>query len=291
MNTERIASVLDVARMAEASVVVVGCGGSANFVMNLVRCGVRRLKLLDPDTVSDVNMVRQDYLPSQVGQPKVTALSRFLRDINPDLEVESLQADVTTIPEEAWDDLFGRSDLLISTTDSFAAQSMTNRIALKQNVPIIWPGIYAGGKGGEIAFWYRGLPCLRCLVPSRYEAQANADGRSLDPPSDGTTIFDDAYVDAIAGMIAVGLLSRHSFGKYADLVRSLGDRNFLQLKIHPDHRWNGRDIVRERLGIAESNDEFFAFNTVARRDPDRGLPACPDCRRYGQAERPFAVEA
>lgn len=288
MDTTRIDSVIDVPRMREATVIVVGCGGSANLVMNMVRSGVVRLKLCDPDTVSGVNMVRQDYLPADIGVPKVEALARYLSAIEPEVECEAIKGDITQIPEAGWGPRFGGSALIISTTDSFAAQSMTNRVALKLGIPIIWPGIYEGGKGGEIAFWYPGLPCLHCLVPGRYAAQAKAEGRALDPPSEGTTIFDDGYVDAIAGMIAIGLITRDGPGKYAEMVRSLGDRNFLQLKIHPDHRWNGRDVIRERLGISADNDEFFAWNAIARRDPDQLAVACPDCVRFGNVERPFA---
>lgn len=283
MNTVRIEKAIDTALLSGVLVVVIGTGGSANLIMNLVRCGIRRLILLDPDTVSDVNMVRQDYLPADIGEPKVVALERYLEQIEPGIDVTPMQADATTIPESLWAEHFGDASLIISTTDSFAAQSTTNRIALKLGIPAIWPGIYQNGLGGEIAFWYPGLPCYRCLVPGRYEAQerAKAEGRSLDPPSDGTTIFDDGYIDAIAGMLAIGILTREGRGKYADMVRRLSDRNFLQIKIHPDHGWNGRDVIREMLGVPAENDTFFAWNTIARRDPDRGQPPCPDCVRYG----------
>jgi molybdopterin/thiamine biosynthesis adenylyltransferase len=287
MDTTRIASAIDLPRLGKALVVVIGCGGSANLVMNLVRSGVRRLRLCDPDTVSDVNMVRQDYLPADIGQPKVEALAHSLRQIEPEVEVAPHQLDVTQIPEGEWEAIFGEADLLISTTDSFAAQAQANRIALQLGIPALWPGIYRGGLGGEIAFWYAGLPCYRCLVPGRYASQAKAQGRELDPPSDGTTIFDDGYIDAVAGMLAIGLLTRSGTGKYADLVRRLGERNFLQMKLHPDHTWNGRDVVREVLGVPEGSDAFVAWNTAARRDPDRGLPPCPDCVEFGHCAEPL----
>src|SRR5690606_13986887 len=148
-------------------------------------------------------------------------------------DVRPVAADVTQWDDEEAGRLVGDADLLVAATDSFAAQSWANRIALRYRIPAIWSGLYAGGLGGEVVLWRPGLPCYRCLLPGRYRAQerARAEGRRLDPPSDGTTIFDDGYIDTIAGPLAVGLLTER--GKYADLVRALGDRNFLHIKLHP----------------------------------------------------------
>ena len=266
---------------------MIGVGGSANLVTNLVRSGLGKVTLVDPDTVSGLNIVRQDYCPSDVGAFKVGALADAIHRIDPSVKVHPLPRDVTEIPEETWEKLFGTVDLFISTTDCFAAQARTNEMALTLGKPAIWPGIYEGGVGGELVFWQPGLPCYRCLLGKRYEAQAaaNAEGRSLDPPSDGTTIFEDAFIDAIAGMLAVGLLTQGADNRYGCLIEQIGDRNFLQVKLDPDYRLNGRDVVRERLGIAPQIDTFFAWNVAARRDPARGKDYCPDCERFGFGDK------
>ena len=158
---------------------------------------------------------------------------------------------------------------------------------MKYRKVALWPGVYEGGLGGEIVFWYPGLPCYRCLVPGRYKAQqqARAEGRSLDPPSDGTTIFEDGFIDVVTGQLVLGLLTRGAENRYGRLIEKLGDRNFLHVKLDPEYRWNGRDVIREQLGIPEDNDRFFAWNIAARRDPDGGQPPCPDCVEFGHSAR------
>lgn len=282
LDTTRIAPALDVERMRRSHVAIIGNGGSADLAMNLVRSGLGAVTLVDPDTVSAVNLVRQNFLPLDIGQPKPMALAGHLRRINRDIRVTPLPHDITTMPDELCDRHFRDADLFISTTDRFAAQARVNELALRFRKPAIWPGIYEGGLGGEVIFWYPGLPCYRCLVPGRYRAQAaaSAERRSLDPPSDGTTIWDDSYIDSIAGMVAIGLLTRGAPDRFGRLIDRLGDRNFLRVKIDPDYKLGGRDIVREELGIPGSIDTAFAWNASALRDPAGGKDDCPDCERF-----------
>lgn len=279
LDTTRIRSVVDVERMSRSHVAIVGVGGSANLAMALVRSGLGAITLIDPDTVSDLNLVRQEYERLDIGKNKVDALAFRLKQITPDIRCTPLARDVTSFRGEESDSLFQDVDLIISTTDSFEAQAWVNRAALKYRTTALWPGVYEGGLGGEIIFWYPGLPCYRCMVPRRDEAQGQAQfkGLSLDPPSDGTTIFEDGFIDVVTGQLVLGLLTRGADNRYGRLIEKLGDRNFLHIKLDPDYRWKGRDVIREQLGIPEDNDAFFAWNVAARRDPDRGFPPCPDC--------------
>lgn len=285
LDTTRIAPSIDAARMKRARVVLIGVGGAANLAIALIRSGLGAMTLIDPDEVGEVNLVRQEYDRFDVGQAKVATLRARLKRISLEADVLPIRADVTRLDEETSDGLFRDADLIIAATDSFAAQSRANRLALKHRKPTLWPGVYAGGLGGEIVFWRPGLPCYRCLLPSRYRAQdrARVEGRSEDPPSDGSTIFETGLVDAIVGQLAVGLLTRGADDRYGRLIDKLGDRNFLHVKLDPEYRFNGRDVVREQLGVAEDNDRFFAWNVAARRDPDGGRPPCPDCIEFGHA--------
>ena len=82
-------------------------------------------------------------------------------------------------------------------------------------------------------------------------------------------------------MICVGLLTEGSDNRHGRLIGQLGDRQFLQVKIDSLWAWNGRDVIRETLGVSEGNDAFFSFVTAARRDPDPG-GKCPDCVKFRQ---------
>jgi len=90
--------------------------------------------------------------------------------------------------------------------------------------------------------------------------------------SNGGTILDLHLVDAIAGQIAVGILTRGADNRYGKLIDKLGNRNLLQVKIDPDWRLGDKDIFRRYLGDHPAN---FSFTTIAlpmERDKN-----CPDC--------------
>lgn len=283
LDFSRIATAVDVPRMQAARAVIVGAGGSAGLANNLVRCGLGRLTLLDFDHVAASNMARQDHDAEFIGAPKVEAMAVAAKRTNPDVEVRTIERDVLEMTEAEIEDVFGDADLIVNATDSFEASAFGNRIALKFGIPSIWIGLYPEGRAGEVIWWYAGIiACFRCLCSKRYatHVRAAAEGRKLDPVSDGCTIFDITLLDAIAGMIAVGLLTRGAKNRFGRLIDQLGDRNFIQVQLDPTWQLNGRNPVREFLGIAPDNDTFFAWNTVVRRDPDGGNPPCPDCLRF-----------
>jgi molybdopterin/thiamine biosynthesis adenylyltransferase len=278
----RISSAIDVAQTSEKGVTIVGA--APHLACNLARCGVRAFTLIDFDQVSVTNIPRQGFLRGQAGALKVEAVAAMIRQINADAEVTCLPLDFTAMTEEETDLHVGGSDLLLLCTDSFAAQAHGNEVALRLNTSAVWVGLYAGGRAGEIIFWHPDLDaCFHCLTARRYSAHAAAarEGRSLDVQSAGATVLDIDLLDAIAGQVAVGLLTRGAPNRFGCLIDQLGDRNFLQLKIDPTYRWNGRDIIREQLQVPEETDTFFAWNTIVRRDPQTNCTEpCPDCARY-----------
>ncbi|MEW5895322.1 MAG: sulfur carrier protein ThiS adenylyltransferase ThiF [Candidatus Omnitrophota bacterium] len=73
---------------------VAGAGGlGSNIAMLLVRCGFVHFYILDFDLVEEKNLNRQFFFPSDVGKPKVEALSGHLLQINPGLKIR-----VQTVP-------------------------------------------------------------------------------------------------------------------------------------------------------------------------------------------------
>ncbi|MBM3970805.1 MAG: hypothetical protein FJ302_13255 [Planctomycetes bacterium] len=287
----RIKRTVDVAKLRDATVVVIGNGGAVDLIANLGRSGVTKFKLLDKDIVTDANLCRQGFEQADIGRPKAEAVADRLRRINPEVEVTTLICDFCEMTDEDIDREFGDADLFIFATDHFPAQARGNQVALRLQKPALWLGMYADGVGGEVVFWHPGIDaCYRCLVEKRFLAHelAKATGQSLDPPSDGCTIFDIGFLDAIAGPLAIGLLTRGSDSRYGKLIGALGDRNFIQTQIDPDWTINGRRVVREKLGVPDACKEFFAWNTIARTDPESGFKVCPDCEQFrGDAAVPF----
>lgn len=62
----------------------------------LTRCGIGKLLLFDYDKVELANMNRMFYLPSHQGLAKVEAAKKSLLDINPDVEIETFNMNITT---------------------------------------------------------------------------------------------------------------------------------------------------------------------------------------------------
>ncbi|MGD9648113.1 MAG: ThiF family adenylyltransferase [Pirellulales bacterium] len=287
MDYSRILSSVAAEDLKSKRIAVVGVGAAVDLCCDLARCGVGRFELYDPDRVEPVNLARQGFVQAEIGQFKVDAAARMLAAINPEIVVTTSTADVTQMTDAQIDERFGGLDLLILATDRFAAQAKGNQIALKHNVAAIWIGLYPGGVAGEIIFWHPGIDaCYRCLCAKRYAAheRAAATGEKLDPASDGATILDVRLTDAIAGQLAIGLLTRGSDTRYGRLIDALGDRNFLQIKIDPEFMLAGRDVVREVLQVPADNTAYFAWNTIVRRDPDRGALYCDDCHRFRRHE-------
>jgi hypothetical protein len=218
-----------------------------------------------------------------MGMLKTEALAAEAERINSAVTVRCSNRDVTTMTADELVAAFRDVNLLINATDSFQAHAFGNQIALRFNIPSLWIGLYPGGMGGEVVFWDRDiLPCYRCLCSKRYAAheQAATEGLSLDPSSHGCTIFDITHLDAVAGEIAVGLLTRGVDNRLGRLIELLDGRNFIQLQFDPNWSLNGRNPIRERLGVSPDNAAFFSWNATVLSDPDRGQLHCPDCETY-----------
>jgi hypothetical protein len=280
-NFDRIRPVMDVDRLEQCEVAIIGLGGAVTLACDLARCAIPRFKLFDFDIIEPVNVARQDHMASNIGLRKVDAVAALLAQINPAVEVETFSTDFCTLEDLAIDELFAHTDCILACTDSFAAQARANQVALRLAKKAVFVGLYEGGQAGEVVFFDPAIHdcCLRCLCSKRYEAYERPGG---PPPitSRGASIFDIRLPDAIAGMITVGLLTQGADNRFGRLIDQLGDRQFLQIKVDPDFTWNGRDIFREQLRIPADCNSYFTWVTIARSDPDRGQLPCADCERF-----------
>ncbi len=90
------------ALLQAARVGVAGAGGlGSNAALMLARCGVEHLLLVDDDVVEPSNLNRQHYWPRHLGRPKVEALADLLRELNPDMRLDTRQLRLTpdNLPE------------------------------------------------------------------------------------------------------------------------------------------------------------------------------------------------
>ena len=91
----------EVARLRAARVGIAGAGGlGSNVALMLARSGVEDMLIIDDDVVDASNLNRQQYWPRHVGRPKVEALAELLRELNPRIRLELMNArlDEATLP-------------------------------------------------------------------------------------------------------------------------------------------------------------------------------------------------
>ena len=82
-------------KLKKAKVCILGLGGlGSNVATLLARAGIGYLKLVDFDIVEASNLNRQQYRISHIGMKKTEAIKIIIKEINPFVEVETLDIKV-----------------------------------------------------------------------------------------------------------------------------------------------------------------------------------------------------
>ena len=82
-------------KLKEAKVCILGLGGlGSNVAVLLARSGIGYLKLVDFDIVEASNLNRQQYRISHIGMKKTEAIRTIIKEINPFVEVKTLDIKV-----------------------------------------------------------------------------------------------------------------------------------------------------------------------------------------------------
>lgn len=138
-------------RLKNARVAVFGLGGVGGMAAEaLVRSGIGALDLIDHDKVSISNLNRQTFaLYSTVGEYKVDAAIKRLKDINPDAVLRGYQA--FFMPENADCFDFSQYDYVVDAIDTVTAKIELVLRAQAAGVPVI-SAMGAGNKMDASAF-------------------------------------------------------------------------------------------------------------------------------------------
>lgn len=88
---QRFSDLVPADELSQLSVTIIGAGGiGAPAALSLAKMGVGRICIYDPDVVDTPNLGTQMYSPKHMGQPKVIALKRFLKQQAPWCEVHTV---------------------------------------------------------------------------------------------------------------------------------------------------------------------------------------------------------
>ncbi|MET1080486.1 MAG: ThiF family adenylyltransferase [Pseudomonas sp.] len=101
-------------KIHDSALLIAGCGLGASTAIAAARMGFRRFVLIDGDTVDAHNLNRQFYDFEDIGSPKVAALQKQILRINPQAEVQAVQANLDKANVQS---LVAQVDIVFDTID------------------------------------------------------------------------------------------------------------------------------------------------------------------------------
>ncbi|ADB16723.1 UBA/THIF-type NAD/FAD binding protein [Pirellula staleyi DSM 6068] len=177
-------------RLAASRALVVGCGALGSMIAShLVRAGVGFTRIVDRDFLELSNLQRQTlYTEADVasGFPKAICAEKHLREINSEVEIEAVVADI--VPSNI-EQLARNCDVVVDGTDNFETRMLINDVCVKLGIAWVYGGCL-GAEGQSMTILPGESPCLRCVMP--------------EPPDAGSSPTCDAagILGTIIGVIA-----------------------------------------------------------------------------------------
>jgi molybdopterin/thiamine biosynthesis adenylyltransferase len=153
------------ARVSAGHALVIGAGGLGSPVaLYLAAAGVGRITLVDDDEVDLTNLQRQiAHSTARVGQAKVKSAAAAMRDINPEIRIET---HVERADEALLDRLVATADVVIDCSDNFATRHAVNRACVAHARPLVaGAAIRFDGQLSVYDTRDAASPCYACLFP------------------------------------------------------------------------------------------------------------------------------
>ncbi len=152
-------------RILGSHALVVGAGGlGCAAALYLGSAGVGRITMVDHDRVDLTNLQRQiAHTMGRVGQPKVESLAQAIQDINPQVQITTLQirADVNLL-----DQVVPQVDVVLDCTDNFSTRQAINAASVRHRKPLV-SGAAIRFDGQVCVYDPRqpDSPCYACIFP------------------------------------------------------------------------------------------------------------------------------
>ncbi len=176
-------------KLLSAKVLVIGAGGLGSpCALYLASAGVGKIGIVDSDAVELNNLQRQILHSTQnVGKPKVESAKERLNAINPDVEVITYKARVTS---ENIFDIIKDYDMVVDGSDNFPTRYLVNDACVIAKKPLSHGGIFRFD-GQAITILPGVSACYRCLF--------------AEPPPPGLvpSCQEAGILGAVAGIIGV----------------------------------------------------------------------------------------
>lgn len=241
--------------LGELRVTIVGCGGTGSAVAEQVtRLGVRRLHLIDADTLSESNLTRvYGSAPADVGRPKAEILAAHVRRIAPDAAVTTTTGMLTMEPVAR---RAVASDVIFGCTDDNAGRLVLSRLAAYYLTPVFDCGVLISststgmitGIDARVTVMTPGQGCLVC----RDRIDLRRAASELMTPTERNRLAAEGYAPGLPG-------TEPAVITYTTLVAALAAGELLERLIG-----YGPDPVPGEI-LARCHDRELSGNIAAPR--------------------------
>ncbi len=191
-------------------VLVVGAGGLGSpAIFYLAAAGVGKIGILDSDVVELSNLQRQIiHFTSDIEKPKTESAARKVKDINPDVKVETYYERLT---EKNILKIIADYDFIISCADNFSTKFLINDACVLKKKPYSHAGVVQFS-GQTFTYIPETGNCLRCVFENPPPAGA------VPPPSQAGIL---GVVAGIFGTIQAAEALRFAIGKGELITNSI----------------------------------------------------------------------
>ena len=173
--------------LANASVLVVGCGGlGCPAAIYLAAAGIGTLGLLDYDDVEISNLHRQVlHTESRVNFPKADSVGTSVLSLNSHIKVKLHKVVISSTTAL---DIIKQYDVVLDCTDNVATRYLLNDACILSKKPLV-SGAALRWEGQLTVYNHNSGPCYRCLFPEP------------PPPETVTNCSDGGVLGVVPGII------------------------------------------------------------------------------------------
>lgn len=200
-------------KLAQAHVVVVGCGGLGMAALPLFAgAGVGRITLIDFDTVDITNLHRQTgYQMADVGLSKVQQAAEHLTALNPDINIQPIEQKVDFALLQA---IIQDADVVLDCSDNFQLRKDLNRACYQAKVPLV-SGSAVRYEGQLTLFDFRDpdSACYECLFTGDHADDGNCALFGVFSPVVHIIGVTQAQ-EALKLLLGIGTLATHKLHIY-----------------------------------------------------------------------------
>ncbi len=272
-------------RLADARVLVVGCGGLAHPLLSyLTAAGIGEIGIIDDDKVELSNLQRQFiFRESDLGQLKTTAAKNHLQQLNSAISLITYQQRLTIDNIEA---ILKNYDIIADCSDNFASRYLINDYCVRLQKTLV--SASAEKFNAQIAYFPDGdNACYQCLYPEKPQNNStlNCNQSGIIGP-----------VLGVAGSLQANFIINHLLGLsdkvFAHNFRESHPRESGDPKIFAetvDSRLRGNDetlLLDNSERIHDKCSQLLHYDGKSMKFATLDLradPHCSICRHRGKA--------